>query len=286
MKKLALVLVLLGAGILFLFAEKKYEHRLAICAIFKNESPRLKEWIDYHHEALGVSHFYLYNNDSDDDYQKVLSPYIAEGLVELIEWESSEEHGVFGLDDFQFVPYQIGAYRDCLKNRALKKAEWVAIIDIDEFIVPADGIEAFYTLLEKEKKKKVGSLRIYWKVFGTSNVWSLEPGELLAEKLTRRAPNDFEWHTQVKSIHRPEASARKCLVHETLKVEKNFTIKTLPAEVCRIHHYWTGTEKQCEEKRSFDPKHKKQFLKTLNAIEDRSIFPYLRALKLKNDSSN
>ncbi len=273
MKKILIVVVLLVVGTVVLL-EGKCQHRLAVCAIFHNKSPRLKEWIDYHHEVLGASHFYLYNNNSSDDYRDVLSPYVEKGLVELIEWESIEEHGFFGLDDFQHVPYQIGAYRDCLKNRALKKSEWVAMIDIDEYIVPADGVEPFYALLEKEKKNKTGSLRIYWKVFGTSDVWSIEPDELLTEKLTRRAPDDYEWHTQIKSIHRPKATARKCLVHEVLKVEKGYTIKTLSPEVCRIHHYWTGTEKRCEEKRMLDPTNKESFLKTLNAVEDYSIYPF------------
>lgn len=276
MKKIAIVIILVMIGLGIFLWKKKPEHRLAICAIFYDEGPRLKEWVDYHHQALGVNLFYLYNNNSSDNFQEVLAPYIEKGLVELIEWESSEEHGVFGLDEFQHVPYQIGAYRDCLKNRAPKKAEWVAMIDIDEFIVPANGVNAFYTLLNEEKKIKAGSLRIYWKVFGTSGVKSLKEGELLTEKLIRRAPDDYEWHSQIKSIHQPKAAARKCLVHEVLKVEKGYKIKTLPPEVCRIHHYWTGTEERCNEKRILDTNHGEKFLKTLNAVEDRSIYPYLK----------
>ncbi|MCB1114924.1 MAG: glycosyltransferase family 92 protein [Chlamydiia bacterium] len=276
MKKL---LIILGIGVLSLFVffgEEKVEHKLAVCAIFNNEAPQLKEWVDYHHDVLGVNLFYLYSNNSQDDYRAVLEPYIKEGLVHLIEWESTPEHGVFGLDDFQHVPYQIGAYRDCLKNRAKKKAEWVAMIDIDEYIVPVDGVDQFYTLLEQEKRNKTGSLRMHWKVFGTSGVWALKEGEKLTEKLIRRAPEDYEWHTQVKSIHRPKAAARKCLVHETLKVEKGFTIKTLPKDKYRIHHYWTGTEERCEEKRMLSSETKETFLNTLNAVEDLSIYPLIK----------
>lgn len=271
MKKLLIAIAIVIVGLFFFFSEEKVEHKLAICAIFKDEVPRLKEWIDYHHEVMGVNLFYLYNNESQDNFREVLEPYIKDGLVELIGWESTKEHGVFGIDDFQHVPYQIGAYRDCLKKRAMKKAEWVAIIDIDEYIVPADGVESFYTLLREEKKKKTGSIRIYWKVFGTSNIWALKEGERQTDKLIYRAPDDFEWHTQIKSIHRPKAAARKCLVHEVLKLKSGFTIKTLPREVCRIHHYWTGTQEQCEEKRPFHPEEKEPFLNTLNAVEDRSI---------------
>lgn len=271
MKKLLFAIAIVIIGLFFFFSEEKVEHKLAICAIFHDEGPRLKEWVDYHHEVMGVNLFYLYNNDSQDNFREVLEPYVKDGVVELIEWESTKKHGVFGIDDFQHVPYQIGAYRDCLKNRAMKKAEWVAMIDIDEYIVPADGVESFYTLLKEEKKKKTGSIRIYWKVFGTSNVWSLKEGERLTDKLIYRASEDFEWNTQIKSIHRPKATARKCLVHEALKVKRGFTIKTLPKEVCRIHHYWTGTQERCEEKRLYSADDKQAFLDALNAVEDRSI---------------
>ena len=35
---------------------------------------------------IGIEHFYLYNNNSEDDYRTVLNPYIERGLVTLIEW--------------------------------------------------------------------------------------------------------------------------------------------------------------------------------------------------------
>ena len=52
---------------------------LTITAIFKNEGHYLKEWLDYHLLA-GVEHFYLYNNDSTDNYKEVLAPYIEKIL--------------------------------------------------------------------------------------------------------------------------------------------------------------------------------------------------------------
>ncbi len=52
---------------------------LAVVAIFKDEGKYLREWVDYHLLA-GVEHFYLYNNDSSDDYAKVLAPYVENNL--------------------------------------------------------------------------------------------------------------------------------------------------------------------------------------------------------------
>ena len=48
--------------------------------MFRNEAAYLKEWIEYHHLA-GVEHFWLYNNNSTDQWQDVLQPYIDWGIV-------------------------------------------------------------------------------------------------------------------------------------------------------------------------------------------------------------
>ena len=87
--------------LLFLPYKKKKrdtKYYCSICAIFKNESPYLREWIEYH-LMIGFDHLYLYNNFSSDNYKEVLQPYIDKNAVTLIEWP---------------VKYgQISAYEDC-----------------------------------------------------------------------------------------------------------------------------------------------------------------------------
>src|SRR5579872_6224210 len=156
MKKFIVLLLILCAC----SSSSPYPHRLAVCAIFKNEAPWMKEWIDYHHDVLGVNRFYLYNNESSDNYMAVLQPFIDDGIVELIDWDSADpSHIVKGA--FMDVPWageQIGAYNDCLKNRAFGQAQWVAMIDIDEFIVPVNGVKAFYKLLKDAEKHHKGTV--------------------------------------------------------------------------------------------------------------------------------
>lgn len=52
---------------------------LSICAIFRNEADYLKEWIEFH-RLVGVEHFFLYNNFSEDAYLSILGDYIGQGL--------------------------------------------------------------------------------------------------------------------------------------------------------------------------------------------------------------
>lgn len=127
---------------------KKYN--VAICAIFKNEGPYLKEWLEFNH-IIGVEHFYLYNNNSKDNYQTVLQPYIDNGLVTLIQWPYNQK--------------QMECYMSCIEDYS-KETKWLGFIDIDEFIVPK-STDSIYEFL-KQFEKKAGSVNIYWKIFGTS----------------------------------------------------------------------------------------------------------------------
>ena len=58
------------------------QHDIVLIAMFQNESPYLLEWIA-HHALLGVSHFYLYDHLSTDDFNSTLAPLVRSGLVTL-----------------------------------------------------------------------------------------------------------------------------------------------------------------------------------------------------------
>ena len=231
----------------------------------------MKEWLDYHRDILGVSKFYLYNDNSADTYRETLAPYIESGAVELIEWDTKDPaHQRQG--PFMDAPWsagQLGAYNDCLKNRALNQAEWVAMIDIDEFIVPQTSVSDFYALLKRAEQKKVGTLRLFWRVFGTSHVQDLSESESLLENLTWRSRDDHPWNRHVKSIHRPKSIAF-CLVHEAEKLHPKFRRKTVPLEQAAIHHYWTRTGQFCQEKRKMSETTHPEFFEALHQIQDES----------------
>ncbi len=129
------------------FAPRKYG--LAICSIFKDEAPFLKEWIEYH-KMLGVEHFYMYNNNSSDAYKEILLPYIANGVVTLIDWPET--------------PGQLTAYRNWYESYR-KDCLWATFLDIDEFICP------HYSFDIKSWLGKYGHypvIKLDWLMFGTS----------------------------------------------------------------------------------------------------------------------
>lgn len=144
-------LILCNFVIRLLLRKPKYnkKYKIAICGIFKNEAPFLKEWIEYH-EMIGVEHFYLYNNNSEDNFHEILQPYIDSGLVTLIDWPYDQA--------------QMKAYKHFYETFR-HETQWVSYLDIDEFFCPRYK-ENLYDWLKTKDKYPV--LLIYWRMFGTS----------------------------------------------------------------------------------------------------------------------
>ncbi len=148
--------------------EKKY--KVSICAIFKDESSVLKEWIDYH-LVVGVEHFYLYNNNSRDNYLEILEPYTNSGVVTLIDWPKQQS--------------QIEAYENAIDHYA-EETKWMGFIDIDEFVVPCTHNNIYDFL--KRFNEKAPAILIYWKVFGTSGNLKRDKNKLVIEQFTLAFP--------------------------------------------------------------------------------------------------
>ena len=144
--------------------DKKFN--VSICAIFKDEANYLKEWIEFH-KIVGVEHFYLYNNNSSDNYKEILKPYIEKKLVTLIDWPKPQS--------------QMEAYKDCVDNFA-KETKWFGFIDLDEFVVPNDYEDIYSFLKNFEKNRPV--VIVYWKQFGSSGIINRDINRLVTEDFT------------------------------------------------------------------------------------------------------
>jgi hypothetical protein len=214
-------------------------HYLSICAIFQDEAPFLKEWLDFHIKQ-GVEHFYLYNNNSKDNYADVLSSYIHKGLVELTDWPSPPEQ--------DWTPHQQQAYNHCMQ-RAIGQTCWLAVIDIDEFIVAKhSNLHSF--LRKMECDSSIGGIFINWQCFGTSNLSAIPPGKLMTECLTWKAPWNHPWNSQGKTICKPQTVA--CFAVHGAHYHKGYkqarpdhkSSEKEPVQIknIQINHYWTRTE--------------------------------------------
>ena len=94
--------------------------QLGVVVIIRNEAPYLDEWLAYHH-ALGVDHFFVYDNGSTDELHEVIERWVNHGLVTLVHWP--------------LPGGQIDAYAHALRFYG-PSLEWLAYFDVDEFVVP------------------------------------------------------------------------------------------------------------------------------------------------------
>jgi hypothetical protein len=230
------------------------QYRLTICAIFNNEAPFLKEWIEFH-KMQGCEHFYLYNNGSTDNFLQVLHPYIRSGEVTLTEWSFTyppQNHD-------EWLKIQCGAYKHCVACYGAT-SDWIAFIDVDEFLFCPSGQKLTRFLLNYTPYGAVGA---NWCMFGTSHVEKIPSKRCLIEVLTRCSSLQHPHNKSYKSIVQPKYIKDIHMPHSCVLVENFFTVdsdgKRVTTEynsedgpkydkIC-LNHYWTRTEKFYRERK-------------------------------------
>ncbi len=229
------------------FKKDDYPYQLSVIAIFQNEDRFLKEWLDFY-RVMGVEHFYLFNNLSEDHYEKVLDPYIQAGVVELYDWPHASQPGSAS----DWFDIQAAAFRQGL-DLAKGKSKWVALMDTDEFIFPKkkDNLIAFL----KDYEECSGIL-VNWQLFGTSNINRIPDDQLMIETLLMQSTEDAPVNRNCKSIVRPE-TVKTCrrpndVIHYpwTYSVDSDKKVffwnfyESHPVNIkkIRINHYWSRDE--------------------------------------------
>lgn len=214
------------------------KYQVAVCAMFQDEAPYFKEWLEFH-MLIGVEHFYLYNNLSTDDFMTVLEPYIANNQVTLIDWPYRAQGN--------WDSIQRNAYDHAL-SFAKEQTQWLGFIDLDEYIMPQEHGNLLDVLQEYVE---FGGLCIHWQLFGTSHVRRIGKNTLTLEALLWRAPTIYDAHYRVKSIVQPKRVIR-CKNQHVFEYEppyfhvlpnKHTFTGSVPKEICcdhvQINHYWT-----------------------------------------------
>ena len=258
-KQLAKAVRLVGYHwIKFRHDHEKFEHEIAITAIFKNESDNLQEWLQFH-TGVGVDHFILYNNNSCDAFQDILAPWIEAGRVTLIDWPRG---------------HQRGAYNHSLR-RFRGKCRWIAFIDLDEFLYsPADRYLG--TALADYQDHAV--IFVYWLLFGSSG-HETRPNGYVLDAYTQcldadaAADDDFDhrfdnkpenyvtgWAKDGKSIvnprkvqsmnpHRPRSLFSGEILDENSKIPlTRGETASMSFEKFRINHYWAKSKQELSHK--------------------------------------
>jgi hypothetical protein len=269
-------------------AAKSWKSYLAVCATYKDHAAYLQEWIQFH-RLVGVERFFLYDNESADEHEDVLAPYVEGGIVEVRHWPSPA-HAVnhWGL---RF------AFDDCLA-RHRDDARWIAFIDIDEFLFSPTGRQLPDVLRGFEQ---FSGVEVSVLAFGPSGHRAKPSGLVIESYLRRRSYMSQETDLEhVKSIVDPTRVDRTLNAHgfyyaDGYAVYENGEranaevpgSKTFPtASLLRVNHYLTKSVHEYEAKRAQWqalglPRRppNERFIELLSGEHDETITMYVPALR-------
>lgn len=268
---------------------QKFEVDLSIALIVKNESPYIKEWIEYH-KLVGVQRFYIYDNESEDNLKVVLQPYIDSGVVVY--------HLVKGHS------LQMPVFEDAIQKYK-NESKYIAFIDCDEFIVPnkRDNILDVIRDVENNYKQKVYALAMNWKCFGYNGHYN-KPKGLVVENFKKWERNEI-MSRHIKCIINPRFFYPANNPHIFIPLLGKYTVNTsynkiwspffVPVyDFIQLNHYYTKSYEEYKLKaargRSDDyslkyevPEYNPDYF---SVVDDSSILRFLPDLKfaLSKDS--
>lgn len=205
----------------------------AVAAVFAKETNYLKEWIHFH-LLVGVEKFYLICNDVDPYLSTyILKPFIDQGIVIL-------EH-MPPVEGEQFVYLQMRAYQWAIKATK-DKVRWLAVIDLDEFLMPNEGYD-IKTVLSEFERPRIAGVIINWLNFGSSGLFF--PPRLQVEGFTKRANDSHALNAVYKTIIYPKYTIKSYNPH-SFKYETDwvavdeFDQQIFPASCLNINRLHIG----------------------------------------------
>jgi hypothetical protein len=190
-------------------------HYLSVLSIFKNETMNLKLWIE-HYLWQGVDHFYLIDNDSNDEPLSILQEYIDKGIV-----------------SYYFLPEkhkQVEHYRFVFDNADLKKETfWLAVCDLDEFFF---GVDKNLKIKLHSFENDVDYLLCNWKMFGSDG--HIEHPEDFRKDIVYRAK---DIHINTKYIFKTQIvrNSSNLWIHELVDIHVNK--KRIGNKLIQLNHY-------------------------------------------------
>ena len=172
-------------------------YHTVVCAIARNEDPFLLEWVAWH-RMLGVEHFFIYDNVSDDGTSQRLMRLEDAGVLTRIHWPRVSVER----------PPQGDAYADFMMRHGAV-TEFVGFLDLDEFVVPHQ--HASIPAMLKALPAGHHGLYLNWRIFGSSGQQERTPAPVI-DRFRYAAPRTHRLNELGKVFVRP-SRVRKVHIH-------------------------------------------------------------------------
>lgn len=140
-------------------------YELSAVTIARNEGPYVEEWLRVH-LVVGVQHFFIYDDESNDDFAERLAPYVQLGVVTLIQLDRVEGRRS-SMQEYAFAHFIV---------HYAHLNDWYAVIDLDEFVYPharhcsAAGTTPVLRRILASLHDDVQEVRCPWKTFGSNGL--------------------------------------------------------------------------------------------------------------------
>lgn len=181
-------------------ASKGALRALAVLTV-KNEASFLLEWLA-HHRAVGFTDFLVFSNDCEDGTAQMLDRLAAMGEICHCPNPGPWPQGP-----------QWAALKAADRHPLRAAADWVMVLDVDEFLTihVGDGTLAALWAAVPE----ASAIALTWRLFGNCGVVEFVDQPVSAQ-FTRAAPAGMTWPwraSMIKTLFRNDGAYRKLGVH-------------------------------------------------------------------------
>ncbi len=221
-----------------------------IVGCMKNEAPYIVEWVAYH-RAIGFDDFLIYTNGCEDGTDEILDRLQEMGVL---------QHRLN--DDWKGKSPQQYALNRALKEPVITQSDWIAHIDVDEFINIRTGNGTLAELFELIPDAT--NLAMTWRLFGHNDVTALQDTFVIDQfdtcapkfcpkphtvwgfktmfrnvgayaKMSCHRPNklDPDWRAKVKWFN----GSGKDITDETAEKGWRSSMKSIGYDLVQLNHY-------------------------------------------------
>lgn len=159
----------------------------------KNEGPYILEWIAYH-KSIGIDDFVIFSNDCTDGTNLILNRLDQMGIIKHFDNPLGPR-----------MDPQRSAYSRANKMEHVRSADWVLIVDADEFLNIHVGDRTLDALIESCGAPD--AISVNWRLMGSCGFAHLSFNELVTERFTKGSTFDDPENGLVwgfKTLFRPE----------------------------------------------------------------------------------
>lgn len=238
---------------------------IGIAAIVRNEAAHIGEWAA-HHQAVGVTRFFIYDDGSNDGTTDCLRDHLSPGAtVTVTPWAQRLSDARLGRE----VHNQVLAYAHAAANHA-GDLRWMAFIDVDEFLLPVRHATLDEALAGLAHRPAISLPQLTYLCLSEDR-----PPEGVLRGATRRLPEDVARRQGLMGfktiadpsritalrVHSVECDGLDRMWNdrgEALPAVRHRHPGHASADVIRLHHYYVRSQRDLDHKLQRGPNLRKR----------------------------